>query len=151
MIELTFASTLPASAATVWSAVSTMSGVNAELGPWIRMTSPRDLPALDDASITPGVEVFASWLLVGGVVPIDRHRLTLERVEPGVGFDEESHSWLQRRWRHERRVVPTDGGGCTVTDRLVVEPRVRFMRPVVAAIVRQVFAHRHRRLRRRFG
>jgi ligand-binding SRPBCC domain-containing protein len=75
----------------------------------------------------------------------------LDRVDAGRGFVEESTSWVQRRWRHERTLVDAAGGGTTVTDRLVVRPRVALARPVVGAIVGALFRHRHRRLRRRFG
>ena len=64
---------------------------------------------------------------------------------------EESSSWLQRRWRHERTLTSTESGGCTIEDRLVIEPRLRLFRPVVSAVVEQLFAHRHRRLVKRFG
>ena len=42
-------------------------------------------------------------------------------------------------------------GTCTVTDRLVVEPRVGLLRPVVERVVRFLFDHRHRCLVERFG
>lgn len=149
-IDLTFTSELDSSAEAVWSVVATMEGVNAELGPWVRMTYPRGLGRIDEVDVVPGTPLFASWLLLAGIVPIDRHRLTLERVVDH-GFDEDSTSWLQRRWRHERRVEERPGGGCVVTDRLLVEPRVGPAAPLVRRIVAAVFAHRHRRLRRRFG
>lgn len=126
-----------------------MTGVNDELHPFIRMTSPRaqdTLPAEVDGSV-----IFKSWLLLFGVVPLDRHALALTSVHEGVGFVEESSSWLQRRWRHERTLTSTEPGGCTIKDRLVFEPRLRLFRPVVSAVVEQLFAHRHRRLAKRFG
>lgn len=149
-IDLTFSSDLPASADDVWSVVASMKGVNAELGPWIRMTHPPGLDRLDQVAIVPGERLFHSWLLLGGVVPIDRHRLVLERIVEH-GFDEESTSVLQRRWRHERRVERRPHGGCCVTDRLVVVPRIGLVAPLVERIVTALFAHRHRRLRARFG
>lgn len=126
-----------------------MTGVNYELHPFIRMTSPRahdTLPTEVDGSV-----IFKSWLLLFGVVPLDRHALALAHVREGVGFVEESSSWLQRRWRHERTLTATEPGGCTIEDRLVIEPRLRLFRPVVSAVVGQLFAHRHRRLVKRFG
>ncbi|QGG96712.1 hypothetical protein [Actinomarinicola tropica] len=149
-IDLTFTTDLDSSAEAVWSVVATMPGVNAELGPWVRMTHPRGLGRIDEVEVVPGAPLFSSWLLLLGIVPIDRHRLVLDRVL-ARGFDEDSTSWLQRRWRHERRVEDRPGGGCVVTDRLVVVPRVGPAAPLVRRIVAAVFAHRHRRLRRRFG
>lgn len=137
--------------AAMWAVVSTMDGVNAELRPFVRMTHPAHLQSLADAEIVPGEVVFHSWLLAGGVLPFDRHALALERVIDGEGFDEESTSWMQRRWRHERRLIDHDDGTCTVTDHLVVEPRLGLLRPLGARVVRFLFGHRHRRLVERFG
>jgi ligand-binding SRPBCC domain-containing protein len=150
-VEIEVASTVGASRDAVWAVVSTMDGVNAELAPFVRMTHPDDRSSLADGSVVPGELVFRSWLLAFGVVPFDRHALVLDRVDAGRGFVEESTSWVQRRWRHERTLVDAAGGGTTVTDRLVVRPRVALARPVVGAIVGALFRHRHRRLRRRFG
>jgi ligand-binding SRPBCC domain-containing protein len=151
-IELSFESHLAAPAAEVWVVASTMPGVNAELRPLMSMTHPAGLGSLDDRTVVTGQVLFRSWLLLGGIVPIDRHHLRIERMIAGVGFDEESSSWLQRRWRHERRVIDAqDGSGCVVTDRLLVEPRFEFTAPIVDVAVRRIFRHRHRRLLARFG
>ncbi|MEP1124476.1 MAG: hypothetical protein ABJH68_11360 [Ilumatobacter sp.] len=101
--------------------------------------------------VVPGEVVFRSGLLLFGVVPFDRHALALVDVDDGRGFVEESSSWLQRRWRHERRLTRGEAGRCVVTDHLAIEPRLTIMRGIVGAIARQLFAHRHRRLRKRLG
>lgn len=149
MATVEVSSRLVASRSVVWSVVSTMNGVNAELGPWLRMTYPDDQASLADA--VPGRVAFRSWILLLGVVPLDRHTFGLDRVDDARGFVEESTSWMQRRWRHERELVDHVGGGCVVTDRLVFEPRFTLSRPMMVGVVRRVFIHRHRRLRRRFG
>jgi hypothetical protein len=152
-VELSFRSELAADAATVWRHASSMAGVNHELGPWIRMTHPPGTTDLSTSEVPLGRVVFHSWLLAFRTVPFDRHALVLEQVgdrggEGGV-FAEESSSWMQRRWRHEREVSAV-GDGCVVVDRLVVEPRlpVGF---VVRHVVGALFRHRHRRLVDRFG
>lgn len=150
MITLSFESRLQAPPADVWRAVSTMDGVNHELMPMMRMTHPPDAVSLDSGRAKPGVVLFKSWLLLFGVLPIDRHSLVLDRLLAGEGFDEHSHSWLQRVWIHQRRVQP-DGEGCRVTDQLAFEPRIRIAGAMVAPIVKALFEHRHRRLRARFG
>jgi hypothetical protein len=149
-IELHLSSTLATSAAEVWRVVSTMAGVNDELWPFVRMTFPESIVSLDAELIVPGAVVFRSWLLAGGVIPFDRHALALVSVQAGSGFVEQSSSWLQRSWRHERMVTP-HGSGCVVTDRLMIVPRVGLTRPLAAPVVRNLFEHRHRRLARRFG
>lgn len=150
-IEIVATSALATDRATVWATVSTMAGVNAELGPFVRMTHPAEIDALRPDDVVAGEVLFVSWLLAFGVVPFDRHRLVLEQIDEGAGFVEASSSWLQRSWGHERRLVDLPGGGCEVTDRLTFVPRVRFAGPVVRAVIAALFGHRHRRLRRRFG
>lgn len=133
---------------TVWARVSTMAGVNAELGPWVQMSVP---PGADDITLAPtGRVAFHSWLSLGGVLPFDRHALTLVEVRDREGFIERSSSWLQACWGHTRTLTPLDGG-TRVTDHLEVQPRVAITAPLTARIVRALFAHRHRQLRAHFG
>jgi len=136
----------------VWAAVSTFAGVNAELMPFCRMREPRALRGRTLESYQPG-ERAACWLLAGGIIPFDRHLLGLASITSGEGFVEESTTWMQRRWRHERSLSPVAGqsGATTVSDVLTVEPRARFTAPLTAWIVARTFEHRHRRLRARFG
>lgn len=155
-VTLERSSVLAAPAPEVWARVATMDGVNEELAPLVRMTHPAALSTLADAGDDlMGRVAFHSWLLAGGVVPMDRHALRLltveQRGELGGGFVEDSTSWLQARWRHERDVDAVDTHTCRVTDRLVVVPRLRAARPLVAAVVPRIFEHRHRVLRERFG
>jgi ligand-binding SRPBCC domain-containing protein len=148
-IVLEFASEIARPREDVWETVSTMDGVNAELGPFIRMSHPRDLPLLSTTTPTAGVVLFRSWVLLFGVLPFDRHALALDAVTDGAGFVEESTSWLQRRWRHVRTLSDTELG-CLVSDQLTIEPRVAVTGPIVRVLVRAVFTHRHTRLRARF-
>lgn len=151
VVHLEFVSHVAAPRARVWAAVASMSGVNAELAPLVRMTAPRGVDRIDgdDPQVRSG---FASWVLLLGFAPLDRHRFGFERVVDGHRFDERSTSWLQRSWCHTRTV--TDGPSTSsayVRDELAIEPRLALLAPVVRAVVRGVFRHRHARLRRRFG
>lgn len=135
----------------VWAAVASMSGVNAELAPLVRMTAPRGVDRIDgdDARVREG---FTSWILLLGLVPLDRHRFGFERIVDGHRFDERSRSWLQRSWRHTRTVTDgPSGASAYVRDELAIEPRLALLAPVVRVAVRGLFRHRHARLRRRFG
>jgi ligand-binding SRPBCC domain-containing protein len=89
-------------------------------------------------------------VLLGGLVPVEYDDLTLVELGPGLRFLERSPVLSQRSWQHERRVEPVDGG-CRLTDRLTFEPRVAAAARVSRRVVEAIFAHRHRRLVRRFG
>ncbi len=148
---LVFASDLEASAERVWKQVGTMAGVNAELAPWLTMTAPPASPLarIEDAPV--GRFLFASWLLFRGVVPIDRHFFQLTSVDPGLGFVEESTSWSQARWKHERSIASRGDEACTLTDRLTFTPRLGLAMPLVKRVVGAIFRHRHDVLRMTFG
>ena len=148
---LAFESELDAPAAVVWDSVGTMKGVNAELSPWLRMTAPPQAATLriEDAPVRR--PMFASWVLLRGILPIDRHYFMLAEVERGRGFLEDSTSWTQRRWQHRRYVVARGERACVLSDRLAFTPRVRASGPLLDAVIRAVFQHRHRVLRERFG
>lgn len=150
MIRLHFETTVGASADQVWQRVSTMQGVNAELGPWLRMSYPAEMSDLKAPGLPSNGPAFSSWLLLCGLLPIDRHHLGFDRILRGIGFDERSHSWTQRIWIHHRRVVATPQGA-RIADELEFEPRLSFMAPLLKAMVTATFRHRHRRLAETFG
>lgn len=150
MIELEFVSALAAPASDLWASITTMTGVNYELGPWMQMSYPREVDQFSIAMAPIGEVLFPSWVKLAGV-PIDRHFLRLVRVTEGVGFREESTSWSQRRWVHERTITPRDETSCTILDHLELTPRVAWMTPLLVRVVKRVFHHRHEQLRTKFG
>lgn len=151
LVDRTFSVEVAAPVSDVAAGVFTMAGVNHELLPFVRMTCPRRWRQVGLSEAPVGRLLFHSWLLGFGVVPFDRHAFSLESVVVGEGFVEESTSWLQRRWHHERQLWPVPGGACRVEDHLIVEPRLTMLGPIVSLVVSAVFRHRHRRLARRFG
>ena len=148
--EFVARSRLDAPAATVLESMLTVSGVNYELRPIVRMTAPRGTDRLDPASVPTGERLFRSWILLFGLIPIDYDDITVVRLDPARGFLERSPMASQRLWEHERLVEP-DGDGCVVTDRVLHEPKIALGGRLQSAVFRQVFLHRHRRLRKRFG
>ena len=88
-----------------------------------------------------------------GVLPFDYDLLKIAELQPGRGFREESTMGSMRRWRHERCVTPGGDGKALVHDRITFQLRavLRPLTPVVAAGLRALFGHRHRRLQRHFG
>ena len=150
--QLVHASLLQASPEVVWARVACMSGVNAELLPWLRMTMPPGTGDMRLEEAPLGVPLFASGVLFLGVVPVDVHRFQLEGVTRGRGFVEQSTSWTERSWRHERVLEPRGNGErCLLVDRLAFVPRVGVMAKLLVRIVDATFRHRHLQLRRHFG
>jgi hypothetical protein len=151
MATIVTCSRLQASPSEVWAHATTMDGVNWELSPFVEMTVPRAVRGMtiDDAPV--GEVAFRSVLLAFGFLPFDVHSMQLDEVSPPDGFVEESTSWLQRRWRHERTLTATSAGGCEIVDSVTVEPRLPGAALLTVPIVRALFGRRHRRLRRRFG
>ena len=143
-------SRLDASRERVWERVTTLEGISDELMPIMRMTAPADVDALRPEDIVPGQRLFRSWVLLFGLIPFDYDDITIERIEPGHGFHERSKMLSQRVWEHQRWLEP-DGDGCLVTDRLRFEPRLGLPGRWVEPLIRAIFRHRHRRLRRHFG
>ena len=149
--SFTVSSDLAAPADVVWQRVTSSAGINHELMPIVRMTVPRGLESLDLDSVESGRHLGRSWLLLGGVLPFDYDDITIEHLDPGRSFQEDSTMLSQRSWRHHRLVEPTGPDSCTVTDHVTFRPRLPVPVRLLEALFRQVFAHRHRRLRRRFG
>ena len=152
-IRLEFGSELAAPQEQVWRHASSMAGVNYELGPWVRMSHPPQFASITDAlaaGAVPGRTLFHSWITLGRLLVLDRHAFGFERLLPGEGFDERSHSWTQHLWLHRRRLAAVPGGTC-LTDQLEFQPRLFLMAPLLRLIISGLFRHRHRRLRRRFG
>lgn len=142
------ASVLAVAPEDLWARVGTVDGANLELAPWLRMTAPRHVRRLED--LPTGVPAFRSWLLLVGLVPVDRDEVRLVGVDPLHGFVERSRLLSAPRWEHER-TLERHAAGTLLTDRLDVVVRralpVRAHRAVVAA----TFDHRHRQLRAAFG
>ncbi|HSW13033.1 MAG TPA: hypothetical protein VLI06_09365 [Solimonas sp.] len=149
MIRLRFESRLAAPAQEVRRFALTMLGVNAELMPLVRMSYPAKAQGLDLQQAPVGELVFHSWLLLFGLLPVDRHALAFDAIRDD-GFDERSSSWLQQVWIHRRRIEAIDGG-TRVQDELEFQPRLRLAAPLSAMLITQVFRHRHRRLCARYG
>ena len=141
-------SALQAPAARVWDHATSMAGVNRELAPVI-MTHPPDRATLTD-DVPLGEVLFTSTLRFG-VLPFDRHRLTLVELEPGVSFQEESTSILHRQWRHRRVVEPVTDDTCRLTDHLEVTPRLPGTSAATRRVVERIFDRRHAVLRHLFG
>ena len=149
-LEFVARSRLDATAEAVWDRITTMDGVNDELAPLLRMTHPPEIQRLDPELGELGEPVFRSWVLLFGLIPVDYDDIAIVRLDPGRGFLERSRLATQRLWEHERVIEP-GGPSCVVVDRIRHEPRLPLGGRAQSALLRRVFLHRHRRLRRHFG
>jgi ligand-binding SRPBCC domain-containing protein len=147
---VTISSHLAAPSEQVWQRITTPEGINHELRPIMRMTLPRGADSLDLDSVPSGTPIGRSWVLLFGLIPFDYSDLCIERLEPGVGFLERSKMLQNEIWEHERTLEP-NGDGCVLTDRLRFKPRGPFSGRVEQPIIRAIFRHRHKRLRRWFA
>lgn len=147
-IVLTFSSDLTASPERVWEWMTSTSGILKEMAPIMRMTVPRSFEDLATTSVPLGQRLFRSWVLLFGVLPIDRSDLTLLSLDVGKGFVEESPMLTMKLWRHERTIQAVEGR-TRLTDRLTFQPR--FMSPLIGWFIRTIFEHRHRVLRKELG
>jgi ligand-binding SRPBCC domain-containing protein len=148
--EILIASELRASPEAVWARVASLQGINHELGPWLRMTAPRDAE-LSSNAIQIGQRWFRSWILLLGLVPIDYDDLCIERIEPEQGFLERSKMFSAPIWEHERTLERLDAGSTRLEDRVAFTPRLSATAGLHRAVIAAIFRHRHRRLRTFFG
>jgi ligand-binding SRPBCC domain-containing protein len=147
-------SIVAAPAKDVWQWVTSPAGINHELMPILRMTIPRGMKGkgIDDLPIAEGIG--RSWLLLFGCVPVDFDDITIVEREDGRRFLEKSTMLSLSYWEHERTVTESEGG-CEVTDRITFRlrsplDRLPHVEAAAAMLLRSLFAHRHRRLVRRF-
>jgi ligand-binding SRPBCC domain-containing protein len=137
-------------AAQVWEWAITEEGINHELRPILRMTMPAGLQGKTVDTVEVGVDLGRSWILLGGVIPVDYDELHIAELGPGMRFLERSRTLLFSLWQHEREVID-EGAGCRVTDRLEFELKrpvawVPGLASLASAVVGFLFRHRHRRL-----
>ena len=131
-------------------ATLTLNGVNAELSPLVRMTAPAAFAQRPLQEWPERQNLFISWILLLGVLPVDRHAFYLHSVTPGRGFVETSSSTLNALWQHERTIIPL-AAGCRVTDVVEYRCRLPLLGYLLNPVYKLVFWHRHRYLRSRYG
>lgn len=150
-ISLRFESRLHASREEVWEWITSVDGILAEMRPYLRMTTPKDLRSLNDIEVTPGEAMFRSRVLVFGFIPLGHSDMTLLEFEPGHGFVEQSPMGSMEKWRHERRIepAPDDPEAVLLVDELSFRPR--FAGRMVGWFIRRFFEHRHKVLRAALG
>jgi ligand-binding SRPBCC domain-containing protein len=142
-----------AAADQVWARVVTPEGINDELRPWMTMSMPRGAESLTVDNVPIGVPIGRAWMRLFGLLPFDYDLLRIAELDPGRGFDEQSTMMSMRQWRHQRSVTPDGDSKAIVRDRITFQLRapLRPATPIVAAGLRALFGHWHRRLQQYFG
>jgi hypothetical protein len=142
------------SAEEVWRRVTTVKGINYELGPWMRMTTPRGWSGASIADVDAPAHIGRSWVFLLGVIPFDYDDLGIEFIGER-SFREVSTMSSASHWQHERWIESSavSPDGCVVHDKVTFTPRL-FVRAIPGgarlhrAVITATFRHRHRRLER---
>ena len=150
MKTFTTMTTLGVAPAFIWQQVITMEGINRELSPVLRMTTPHAWKGKSLETVVPGTRLGRSWLLLLGVLPIDCKNIVLAEWEPGRRLLEISTMLSMQCWQHERSVLPWERG-CIVQDRVSFALRTPLallpgLERLCGALLKALFRHRHRRL-----
>jgi ligand-binding SRPBCC domain-containing protein len=67
-------------------------------------------------------EQVVGWTWLFGVLPFDRHHLTVARIDHDtMVLTSDEHGGLIRSWVHDIVVEPVDDGRCRYTDRVVID------------------------------
>jgi hypothetical protein len=91
-------------------------------------------------------EEHVGWLLLGGVVPVSRHRLRVERLDDHARLlRSDEGGGLVRSWSHDIVVEPLDDGRCRYTDRIEIDAGP--LTPLVWAFAEGFYRVRQRRWR----
>ncbi len=143
-------SQLKASPEKVWQHATNMSAINQELAPFLKMTYPKEAMKTSIEEAPLGTRLFRSWILLGGLIPVDYDDVTLREIDRGKRFLEISPMLTQQEWSHER-IVKSWGEGTEVIDRVKFTPRLWFIGKIYHFFSYRVFLWRHYRLRKIFG
>lgn len=128
----------------------TMKGVNTELSPLIRMTAPLKWSHQAIFEWPTGRILFSSWILLFGIIPIDRHTFFFQSIDSQRGFVEKSSSLTNKLWHHCRD-IHLNGSSCQVTDTVEFQCRLPLLTYILAPVYRFVFRNRHKVLRSLHG
>ena len=149
MAQFSISSDLAVTPDALWRHAMSPVDINAELRPLLQMRFPA---GIDDLSqrLAPGNPGFRSWILLGGVLPVDYDDIRFSELEDGHHFQEQSTLLSQSRWSHRREITPLPGGA-RIADTVEFTPRISVLEPVFEKIFSWVFRYRHRMLRRMYG
>lgn len=122
----------------------TMTAVNQELFPLIRMTASKKWHNQPIYEWKTDKKLFNSVILLFGVFPVDLHFFNMTNVSPN-GFQENSSSLINKHWKH-KRTIDTDEQIITIIDEVNFKARLPFIDIILKPVYKQIFFHRHRKL-----
>lgn len=139
--------TLPCPVATAWDALTRVSTLLHVSAPVLRFRPVRGAALPERWAVG---EPVAVRLILFGVLPLGRHHLTIERMDPAAGeVQSRERGTLVKRWDHLIRVRPTADGGTAYTDEIHIS--AGWLTPLVAGFAAVFYRHRQRRWRRLAG
>jgi hypothetical protein len=147
--RFSISSNLAVKSETLWASVIKPVDINTEFRPLLKMTFPQGLDDVTEGW-TPGEQQFRSWILLGGLLPVDYDDLVFELVEPGHYFLERSTMFSQVEWEHRRELTPLPDG-TRLTDTVQFTPRLTALMPLCRWLFPWIFERRHSKLRRIYG
>jgi ligand-binding SRPBCC domain-containing protein len=150
MIDIAIRTKLSASRAQVWSWITSVDGISKEMRPYLRMTTPKNLPRIVDVKTKLGEVFLHSRVFLFGFIPGGSWHFVLTELTEQDGFVEQSPSTFMKSWRHERRIVddPSDPSAVILSDHVTFAPKLGAW--LSGRFLRHVFAHRHRVLQKHF-
>ena len=134
----------------IWNHITQMKNVNAELFPFCRMTYPSDMSEIGGQTVPMNTVLFASVILLFGLIPIDLHYLKFSGLEDGHFFHENSYTFTHIFWKHSRTISERNGK-VYVLDDLSFSPRIPLIGYILLPLYKLIFANRHRILRNSFS
>ena len=146
-VRVTFDSRIPATPKELWNWSTSVRGVDAEMGPILKLDFPKGMTEIPQDGNSLGKPLGNCKFLLFGLLPVDLSRLTFVEIEPGRRFVEQSPLLSMKSWRHERVIAP-GADGTKVVDTLEFTPR--FATRIVTWFISKFFQHRHTVLKRVF-
>ena len=149
MISINVQSEIDGEAKQIAPELLTMGGVNYELMPMVKMTAPEKWYKSPIYEWPESGYIFSSVILLFGFIPVDLHKFGL--LDTSLeGIRESSTSLIIKSWRHDR-VIEDLGKTVRVIDILEIQPKVKTLAVILAPIYEQIFKHRHKRLKQKYG
>ena len=148
MMEFEYTSELKVGAEILRRDAFTMEGVNFELFPLIKMTSPKTHTSKSILEWPKNERVFTSVLLLLGFIPVDCHSFNFIGLEHD-GFEEHSSTFMNKIWNHKRTIIDA-GNRSLVVDKVSYQSRTPLIGSLMKPLYKFIFEHRHNRLRSKY-